>query len=186
MPAKILRMLSNLLTSMEFAAIIACVFTVIFFIINLFFSHFESIKDKILFSLFMGGITFIAVLILSQMDNSDRKRTLKQIRKFLNKRDKISDEEFRQEFLGDDQAIALKVRETIAIFYDVPKESIHPNDNLRDVLKFKIFQPAICSAIAYQCVPELGRIKNRVITLPGGNNFNEIISEVKRLKNSLN
>ena len=88
-----------------------------------------------------GGLTFAAALFLGANDRLARRSALRRVRGLLLNREPIPDEQFQAALSDFDHELVQVVRESVAMFFGVPEEMIHPGDNLYSDYRLSVLDP---------------------------------------------
>ncbi len=140
------------------AALISIVPLLIGAIVALFMSE-VPLVGRITVILLPAAITFVAVLILTSVDNARHRRHINAVRKMLLCRSGIDDDTFCSRFPDSDPKMLVLTREGIARFFDVPPTCIHPNDQLDPDLHFASLEPMFHTYVVFYVLSKCGAIQ---------------------------
>ena len=147
------------------------------------------LRSYIPFQVFLG-LSIVGLIVLTfkfcfWCDRRKRKKALRRLRKSVDARSPMSNEEFASSFEKEDAELVLKVRERVAAFYEIDEAKIYPNDNLKEDYRVPDYEPWIYPTIYTAIFPEFfEKMRGRVIqynTAPS-HTILDLIEQVKQFK----
>ena len=107
-----------------------------------------AFQDHLMYGTMVGGVTFLAAIILAANDRREFARAKRFLKKSIASRAPVSDAEFVAHFPHHDEEMLLHVRKALGKFYAVDALKIHPTDRLAADLRFHDLEPSLHMSLA--------------------------------------
>ncbi len=142
-----------------------------FFLIEKLFSNGNGkLIDGFGISIFLSATAAFIIFILTLKDRVQNNHLLKKIRKSLKQLEPQSQEDFLAPFSQEDRALAIKIRKSLADFFEIAPESIHLSQSIK-LFHSSMFECAISELVLVCSLEGMAVPEN---TMVAGVDYNQV------------